>query len=76
MAETASRRIAFLGTGLMGAPMTRRLLAAGFPVTVWNRDPAKAEPLAAEGATVAIRPAEPAAAKSWRRSRPTEIVFS
>ena len=37
------RHIAFLGTGLMGAPMARRLLAAGFAVTVWNRDPSKAE---------------------------------
>ncbi|MGO6819932.1 NAD(P)-binding domain-containing protein, partial [Rhizobium brockwellii] len=29
------RRIALLGTGLMGAPMARRLLGAGFAVTVW-----------------------------------------
>lgn len=46
-------KLALLGTGLMGAPMTRRLLAAGFPVAVWNRTPAKAEALAAAGATVA-----------------------
>lgn len=45
--------IAFLGTGLMGAPMARRLLAGGFAVAVWNRDPAKAAPLAAAGARVA-----------------------
>lgn len=51
-----SRRIAFLGTGLMGAPMVRRLLGAGFPVTVWNRDPKKAEALAADGALVAASP--------------------
>ncbi|WP_410218302.1 NAD(P)-dependent oxidoreductase [Paracoccus sp. (in: a-proteobacteria)] len=43
-------RIAFLGTGLMGAPMVQRLLAAGHPVTVWNRSPDKAEALAADGA--------------------------
>jgi 2-hydroxy-3-oxopropionate reductase len=49
----ARPRIAFLGTGLMGAPMARRLLGAGFPVTVWNRDIAKAQPLAADGAEVA-----------------------
>jgi 2-hydroxy-3-oxopropionate reductase len=49
----AKHRIAFLGTGLMGAPMARRLLGAGYPVTVWNRDRAKAAPLAAEGATIA-----------------------
>lgn len=47
------RKIAFLGTGLMGAPMARQLLAAGFAVTVWNRDRSKAEPLAADGASVA-----------------------
>lgn len=52
------RRIAFLGTGLMGAPMARRLLKAGFPVTVWNRDPSKAQALAADGANVAATAAE------------------
>jgi 2-hydroxy-3-oxopropionate reductase len=55
--EKATRQIAFLGTGLMGAPMTRRLLAAGFAVTVWNRDASKAEPLAAAGAQLANSPA-------------------
>lgn len=57
MTENATRQIAFLGTGLMGAPMTRRLLAAGFAVTVWNRDASKAEPLAAAGAQLANSPA-------------------
>jgi 2-hydroxy-3-oxopropionate reductase len=47
------RSIAFLGTGLMGAPMVRRLLDGGFAVTVWNRDGKKAEALAADGALVA-----------------------
>ena len=42
----------------MGAPMVRRLLGAGFPVTVWNRDPAKAQALTADGAAVAAGPAE------------------
>lgn len=51
-------KIAFLGTGLMGAPMARRLLGAGFSVTVWNRDAAKAEPLAADGADIAASPAD------------------
>ena len=50
--------IAFLGTGLMGAPMVRCLLKAGFPVTVWNRDPAKAAGLVADGARQAQSPAE------------------
>lgn len=51
-------RIAFLGLGSMGTPMARRLLAAGHPLVVWNRTPAKAEPLRAEGAQVARSPAE------------------
>jgi 2-hydroxy-3-oxopropionate reductase len=46
-------RVAFLGTGLMGAPMARRLLSAGHHVTAWNRDPRKAIPLRAQGAAVA-----------------------
>jgi 2-hydroxy-3-oxopropionate reductase len=47
-----TERIAFLGIGLMGAPMATNLLKAGFSVTVWNRTPAKAETLAAVGAKV------------------------
>jgi 2-hydroxy-3-oxopropionate reductase len=39
-------RIAFLGTGIMGAPMATRLAAAGFPVTAWNRSPEKLASLA------------------------------
>ena len=53
-------KIAFLGIGLMGAPMAKNLIAGGFAVTVWNRDSAKAEALAAAGATVAPSPAEAA----------------
>ncbi|MBV6321779.1 NAD(P)-dependent oxidoreductase [Duganella sp. HSC-15S17] len=45
-----STRIAFLGIGLMGDPMVRRLLAAGHAVTVWNRTFAKAAALADAGA--------------------------
>ena len=45
--------IALLGIGLMGLPMARRLLGAGLPLTVWNRTPAKALPLQAEGARLA-----------------------
>lgn len=45
-----STHITFLGTGLMGEPMIRRLLAAGFSVTVWNRTYAKAQSLEVAGA--------------------------
>ncbi|HEY3919655.1 MAG TPA: NAD(P)-dependent oxidoreductase [Stellaceae bacterium] len=50
-----SERIAFLGIGLMGAPMAERLVAVGHPVTVWNRTAAKAEAIA--GAHIAPSPA-------------------
>jgi 3-hydroxyisobutyrate dehydrogenase len=50
--------VAVLGTGIMGAAMARNLLRAGHKVTVWNRDPAKTEPLTAEGAVRASTPAE------------------
>ncbi len=46
----------------MGRGMAANLLRAGFPLTVWNRTPARAEPLAAAGAQVAASPAELAAA--------------
>ena len=48
-------RIAFLGAGIMGAPMARNLAGAGHDVTVWNRTHEKAEGL---GATVAGTPDE------------------
>jgi 3-hydroxyisobutyrate dehydrogenase-like beta-hydroxyacid dehydrogenase len=49
-------RIGFLGTGLMGDPMVRRLLAAGHEVHIWNRSAAKAERLRSVGAVVAESP--------------------
>jgi 3-hydroxyisobutyrate dehydrogenase len=42
----------------MGAAMARNLARAGHSVRVWNRTHAKAEPLTADGATVAGTPAE------------------
>jgi 3-hydroxyisobutyrate dehydrogenase len=45
--------ITLLGTGTMGVGMTHSMLRAGLPVTVWNRHPEKAAPLADDGATVA-----------------------
>jgi 3-hydroxyisobutyrate dehydrogenase/2-hydroxy-3-oxopropionate reductase len=43
-------KITFLGTGIMGAPMARKLVEAGHQVTVWNRTPGKAR---VDGARVA-----------------------
>lgn len=53
-------KLGFCGLGLMGAPMVRRLLAAGHQVQVWNRSQAKAQPLAALGARVMDTPAQAA----------------
>jgi 3-hydroxyisobutyrate dehydrogenase len=50
--------IALLGTGIMGKAMARNLLKHGFDVRVWNRTRDRAEPLAADGATVTGSPAE------------------
>lgn len=53
-----TERLGFLGMGVMGAPMARNLLRAGYPVVVWNRTRARAEALAPDGAAVAATPAE------------------
>ncbi|MEL7975772.1 NAD(P)-dependent oxidoreductase [Isoptericola sp. F-RaC21] len=55
-------KIGFVGTGPMGAPMARNLLAAGYDVALWNRTSAKAEAVAdgQECATVAATPADAA----------------
>ena len=50
--------IAFLGIGLMGLPMAKNLLKAGYPLTAWNRTRVKSEPLAELGASVADTAAE------------------
>jgi 3-hydroxyisobutyrate dehydrogenase len=54
-------RVALIGLGLMGTGMARRLLGAGFPLTVYNRSPQRAAPLAEEGAHVAASPRDAAA---------------
>lgn len=64
MTESASASrpaVGYVGLGLMGKPMARNILKAGFPLTVYNRTPAKTEDLAAEGASVAPSLAELAA---------------
>jgi 2-hydroxy-3-oxopropionate reductase len=51
-------RVGFIGLGIMGAPMARHLLAAGFPLTVHSRSPAPVDELVAAGAERAASPAE------------------
>lgn len=46
-------KLGFIGIGLMGKPMTQRLLQAGFDVSVWNRSADKLAEVKAAGATVA-----------------------
>lgn len=50
--------LGFAGIGLMGLPMCRRLLAAGYPLAVWNRNPEKCAPLVAAGARQVAAPAQ------------------
>jgi 3-hydroxyisobutyrate dehydrogenase len=52
--------IAFLGLGIMGTGIVRRLLSHGFAVKVWNRNLDKAQALKSDGATVAQSPREAA----------------
>jgi 3-hydroxyisobutyrate dehydrogenase len=54
-------KLGYLGLGMMGFPMTRRLLDAGHDVTVWNRSAGKAAGLVAAGAKSAATPHEVAA---------------
>ena len=53
---TTQTRLGFIGLGHLGSRIAARLLAAGFPVTVFNRDHAKTNALAALGADVAPDP--------------------
>lgn len=50
--------VGMIGLGIMGAPMARNLLRAGFPLVVWNRTPERADPLVAAGALRAATPRE------------------
>ncbi|MDH6612344.1 3-hydroxyisobutyrate dehydrogenase-like beta-hydroxyacid dehydrogenase [Streptomyces sp. SAI-208] len=56
--------LSLLGLGAMGSALARAWLAAGHPLTVWNRTPARARPLAAEGAKVADSAADAVSANS------------
>ena len=54
--QGSAERLGFLGLGMMGSPMARRLLDAGYRVTVWNRSEAKAAALVEVGARLATDP--------------------
>ncbi|MDE3103523.1 MAG: NAD(P)-dependent oxidoreductase [Chloroflexota bacterium] len=55
---SAVERVGFVGLGIMGLPMARNLLKAGFPLAATNRTISRAEPLRAEGAPLCRTPKE------------------
>ena len=52
------KRVGFIGLGIMGMPMARNLIKAGFEVVVYNRTTSKAEQMVSEGAKKADSPKE------------------
>jgi 3-hydroxyisobutyrate dehydrogenase-like beta-hydroxyacid dehydrogenase len=60
--------IGVVGLGAMGGRIARRLLGEGHELVIWNRDPARAEPLVAAGAVAAASPTDVA--------RRTEVVIT
>lgn len=63
MTKTAPKmKVGFAGLGTMGSAMAANLARAGFPLTVWNRTPGRAEELKSLGATEAASPRELASA--------------
>ena len=61
MTDTTLPSIGFIGLGIMGRPMVRNLLAAGYRVTVLDVVPAAADELVAEGAGAGTSPRQVAA---------------
>ena len=53
-----TKKIAYLGLGIMGRGMAANLLKSGYNVTVWNRTAERCEPLVAQGAKQAATPVE------------------
>lgn len=66
--QAAKPRIGFLGLGVMGSRMARRLIDAGYPLTVYNHTQEKTREFQKAGASVALTPADAA--------RASDIVIS
>ena len=62
MSDADRSPVTVIGLGPMGQAMTRLLMKAGHPVTVWNRTAARADAVVAAGATRAATPADAVAA--------------
>ena len=67
-------KIALLGLGLMGSGMAGRLLDAGYPLSIWNRTPGKAQAFADRGARVATSPREAVASATVVLSMLADVV--
>lgn len=61
MTNSAKPKVAFIGTGIMGAPIAGHIMDAGYDLTVYNRTKSKADALVARGAHWAESPAAAAA---------------
>lgn len=59
-ADLSEKRVSIIGVGRMGAPMSRRLLEAGYKLTVCDPNKAAVDSLVQEGAQAAATPAEAA----------------
>jgi 3-hydroxyisobutyrate dehydrogenase-like beta-hydroxyacid dehydrogenase len=60
--KIAGGKVGFIGLGYMGSRIAKRLLEAGYPLVVFNRNSAKAEALGSYGAEIAASPGELASA--------------
>jgi 3-hydroxyisobutyrate dehydrogenase len=60
MTGPQAEKLGYLGLGMMGFPMARRLLGAGYDVAVWNRSAGKAAPLVEAGAKFRAHPRDAA----------------
>ena len=56
--EPSTTQLAFIGLGNMGSRIAKRLLAAGYPVSVFDRDPSRSEALTQNGAKPVVSVAE------------------
>src|SRR5205809_5406300 len=61
MPDAAIKKVGLIGLGIMGQPMVRNLIKAGFEVTVYSRTQEKVRSMASEGAKAANSAAEVAA---------------
>jgi 3-hydroxyisobutyrate dehydrogenase-like beta-hydroxyacid dehydrogenase len=82
MTSSQSVAVAFLGIGMMGTRQARRLLDAGYRLTVWNRSREKAEALVpfnarvAETAAEAVRDADVVILMLENGSTVTDVLFA